>query len=204
MQSLLSEARCQDVSPRSPNKPESQWPRYTERLKAWLTHSASMRTGKAPTVKHLDWPTTLPERADPKSKEAQLLGPLPGCRQRNIRWRYLYGVARRAYPPFKQIEVSKLEDLLKNATGPSTQMRRLEGQAALAMAKETKGERPKHLTSRFMGRRYQEVLNAGPVLTSTKKGDVRKWSIERPKLAKDSAAGTRPALSEDDQAWTSR
>ena len=198
----MEEAKSKAVPPLVPGIDRTRPPVYTDRLKAYLTSSLSHRTGKAPKEKQLDWPPTLPERADPKSDEARLIGPLSKKREANIRWRYLRGLEKRLFPPFKAEEVDKLEklviepgDLRRNGTDVKLQLSPEAGQ-------EVGRKKPKHITPRFMQRRYQEILNSGPILTEVKEGTSIRWHISRPAGAREH--GARPKLSAEDRQWLSK
>lgn len=204
-QSLLEEARNKDVEPLIPGKPDTRPPYYTDRMKVWFTFTPSMRSGKAPAEKHLAWPPTLPERADPASREARLLGPLNKRREKNIRWRFLQGIQRRIYPPFDSAQLKALERLIKTPATPLPERKEL-GRPRLQLSRAAemtvKGDRPKYVNSRFMRRRYQEIVNSGPVLTAHERGGSIRWTASRADAAKEH--GTRPPLSKEDQAWLSK
>jgi hypothetical protein len=102
------------------------------------------------------------------------------------------------YPPFKAEEVQKLEKLvLTPAEVPKRKSKsvQLDKQAC----KEVKGDRPKHITPRFLRRRYQEILHFGPIVSEEKKVEGVQWKVARPNGAKE--LGTRPVLSEEDRRW---
>ena len=65
--------------------------------------------------------------------------------------------------------------------------------------KEVKGDRAKHITPRFLRRRYQEILQFGPILSEEKKAEGVQWKVARPGGVKE--LGTRPVLLEEDRRW---
>ncbi|KAK7680570.1 hypothetical protein QCA50_016352 [Cerrena zonata] len=84
---------------------KSRPPTYTPELAALHTSSLS-RTSKALTSKALQVPPTLPERADPNSKLARLLGPFSKRREVNIHKRFYKEELLKILPP---LEVVALE-----------------------------------------------------------------------------------------------
>lgn len=198
----MEEAKSKDVPPLVPGINRTRPPVYTDRLKAYLTSSLSHRTGKAPREKQLDWPPTLPERADPKSDEARLIGPLSKKREANIRWRYLRGLEKRLFPPFKTEELDKLEKLVLKPADLQRDKADTKLQLSAEARQEVGRKKPKDITPRFMQRRYQEILNSGPILTQMNEGPASRWHISRPAGAREH--GARPKLSAEDRQWLSR
>ncbi|KDQ19890.1 hypothetical protein BOTBODRAFT_152442 [Botryobasidium botryosum FD-172 SS1] len=78
----------------------SRPPSYNPMIKALLA-SPHARIRKTLSSRKMATPPTLPERADPKSKDAQLLGPFSRRREVNIRWRYFTGEVAKVRPPLE-------------------------------------------------------------------------------------------------------
>lgn len=81
---------------------KSRPPTYTPELVALHTSSLS-RTSKALSPKALQVPTTLPERADPKSELARLLGPFSKRREVNIHKRFYKEELLKILPPLEVV-----------------------------------------------------------------------------------------------------
>ena len=79
---------------------KSRPPVYPPEVTALLTSPYS-RTTKSLAKRALERPPTLPTRADPKSEEAQLLGPFSTRREVNIRWRYFTTEIKKILPPLQ-------------------------------------------------------------------------------------------------------
>ena len=77
---------------------KSRPPVYSPELAALLTSDVA-RPSKALNKKYLATPPSLPARADPKSEDARLLGPLSKRREVNIRWRYFTEEWKKTWPP---------------------------------------------------------------------------------------------------------
>jgi len=71
-----------------PGVDRSRPPTYSPTLQAILGAAVAKSNDKSHTPVQLEHPPTLPGRADPKSEDARLLGPLSLRRQVNIRWRF--------------------------------------------------------------------------------------------------------------------
>lgn len=85
-----------------PEVEKSRPPVYSPELRALLTSSYS-RTTKPLSNKLLDRPPKIPDRADPESEEAQLLGPFSKRREVNIRWRYFTTEIKKVLPPLEVV-----------------------------------------------------------------------------------------------------
>jgi hypothetical protein len=173
---------------------KSRPPVYSPELKALLTSGYS-RTTKPLTPKLLSFPRTLPTRADPASDDARLLGPFSKRREVNIRWRYFANEWKKVYPPLQLVandatcgihESVKNADLLRagirgfgmqdkgvfedvlSIAGPSSMPNNLtkkERQTAnIVSAPAAPSHRARH-PSRWIRRRFQELLGRLPVLT---------------------------------------
>ncbi|KDQ63372.1 hypothetical protein JAAARDRAFT_53595 [Jaapia argillacea MUCL 33604] len=100
MQPLLSDPNA-PLPPRIiPQVERSRPPVYSPELTALLTSQPS-RTTKPLIPKQLANPPELPARADPNSREAQLLGPFSKRREVNIRWRFFTTQSKRVLPPLQ-------------------------------------------------------------------------------------------------------
>lgn len=149
-----------------------------------LTSAASRAVGKAVSERTLDFPPKLPARADPKSEEARIFGPLSKRRETNTRWRYFVEQWQNVRPP---LEVT-VENIPAGTSGAALDDVRRIGIRGLPMQGlhvfedvETlatplqKGPRrpPRNSNSastephipRWIRRRYQELLNHIPTLT---------------------------------------
>ena len=166
---------------------------YSPELSALLLSPYTRPTGRPPRPSHLRNPPALPSRADPSSEDAHLFGPFSKRREVNIRWRYFSSQWKRLYPPLEICvkqrgapETSSEEDAILKARirGVGTQSAGL-----LAELKSLAGsvsERPpaprridpvylphsasriadrRGLPSRFLRRRYRELLGRIPTLT---------------------------------------
>ncbi|KAJ6627104.1 hypothetical protein B0H10DRAFT_1780292, partial [Mycena sp. CBHHK59/15] len=100
------------VDPTAPKPPpiipaveKSRPPVYSAELKALLM-SPHSRTTRPLSQKELDFPTTLPARANPASDDAWLLGPLSKRRETNIRWRYFVAEWKKVRTPLQVVVAS--------------------------------------------------------------------------------------------------
>lgn len=88
---------------------KSRPPIYPPELKSLLCSDIA-RTTKALTPKKLVTPPKLPERADPKSEEARLLGPFSKRREVNMRWRFYTTEIKKVLPPLQlQVEEKRAQ-----------------------------------------------------------------------------------------------
>lgn len=164
----------------------SRPPVYSKELKALLT-SGQSRTTKALSERHLDFPPTLPPRANPTSEEARLLGPFSKRRETNTRWRYFVTEWQKVRPPLQVV----VEDSAAGSRGVSSDDVRRAGIRSLPMqglhifedvenlagprwtkprTRRCKDPDPtaspgKLHVSRWVRRRYQSLLNRLPILT---------------------------------------
>lgn len=207
----MREARDPDALPLQPGNPRTRPPVFPPRLQAYLTSSHSFLKGKAPTKARLEKPTNLPERADPNSEEARLLGRLSPRREANIKWRALTDMRGRLVPPSDRRELEELAELSKSfalpqrnkvqqqALSPAThdrfaELRRRERKRNTSWAK------PNRLTSRFMRRRYEQILDRAILLDATTgQNDQVRWKVKQADGRK--AVSRRFVATKDDQAW---
>ncbi|OCH94714.1 hypothetical protein OBBRIDRAFT_823282 [Obba rivulosa] len=89
-----------------PAEEKSRPPVYSPELQALVATSLS-RPAKGLRPQNLNQPPTLPERADPTSEDARLLGPFSKRREVNIRWRYFASAWRKVLPPLQTTIVDK-------------------------------------------------------------------------------------------------
>ena len=87
-QTHLSDPKTPRPEPIIPGIDRSRPPAYSPTLKAILGAAVAKSNDKTHSAAQLEHPPTLPARADPKSEDAKLLGPLSLRRQVNIRWRF--------------------------------------------------------------------------------------------------------------------
>jgi len=166
---------------------------YGPELKALLLSPYTRPTGKNPKTSDLLSPPTLPPRADPSSEDARLFGPFSKRREVNIRWRYFSHHWKRLYPPLEVSviqqgapETSSQEDALVGArirgvglqtAGLLDELKSLAGPAFerppaprrtdpiyLPQTPPSTADR-RSLPTRFLRRRYRELLGRIPVLT---------------------------------------
>ncbi|KAJ7492796.1 hypothetical protein FB451DRAFT_1022499 [Mycena latifolia] len=160
----------------------SRPPVYSKELKALLTSGLS-RTTKALVDRQLHFPPTLPTRADPASEEARLLGPFSKRRETNTRWRYFVAEWQKVRPPLQVV----VERGPTNSSGVSPEdvhragIRSLPMQGLHVFEDVENLARPPQVRprtsndlvqpdlpvapSRWLRRRYRELLNRTPILT---------------------------------------
>ena len=162
---------------------------YAPELKALLTSSLS-RKSKPLSLENLSSPPTLPRQADPFSQDARLLGPFSKRREVNIRWRYFTTEWKKVHAPL-QIAVKHREGVdsgitnaelfhvgvrglglqaqgihedLEALVGPPEMPRNLT-RKELGGAIKVNTEKPSRHPSRWLRRRYQELLGRIPILS---------------------------------------
>ncbi|KAJ7900159.1 hypothetical protein B0H14DRAFT_2211957, partial [Mycena olivaceomarginata] len=184
MEPLLTDPTV-PVPPRIiPAVESSRPPVYSKELRALLTSAASRAVGKAVSERTLDFPPKLPARADPKSEEARIFGPLSKRRETNTRWRYFVEQWQNARPP---LEVT-VENIPAGTSGaalddvrrigirglPMQGLHVFEDVETLATPLQKGPRRPLRNSNsastephipRWIRRRYQELLNHIPTLT---------------------------------------
>ncbi|VDB99572.1 unnamed protein product [Peniophora sp. CBMAI 1063] len=179
--------------------PKSHPPVYSPELAALSISGSARRVGKPLKPDQLANPPKMPARADPSSSEHKLYGPLSKRRQSNIRWRFFTDNWQKLHAPLeltvdptpsssKGKEVMRgvprcigiygqgvLEDVKSVANAshgmrtpiPRRQRRSLRADEDAGWRHETPaGIAP----SRFLRRRYAELLGKIPILTYTKTG----------------------------------
>ncbi|KAH7910694.1 hypothetical protein BJ138DRAFT_982405, partial [Hygrophoropsis aurantiaca] len=194
MEPLLSDPSAPLPPPIIREKESSRPPVYSPELAALLTSGLSRRT-KPLSPKDLSFPPTLPERANPMSEEAALLGPFSKRREVNIRWRYFTKEWKKILPPLKiSLEEHSLVEeagIVKEPASPidlrgigfhDTNVleevlylagRPWERQQRTRRLKHNSNESTSpvispfdgHLPKRWLQRRYQELLGRLPILS---------------------------------------
>ncbi|KAG1759002.1 hypothetical protein EDD22DRAFT_783169 [Suillus occidentalis] len=109
MEPLLSDPNAPLPPPIIPGKESSRPPAYSQELTALLTSGFS-RKKKPLVLDDLSFPPILPERADPNSSDALILGPFSKRREVNARWKYFKQEWKKVLPPL-QISVSPSQEV---------------------------------------------------------------------------------------------
>lgn len=228
------------VDPSAPMPPriissveKSRPPVYSPELKALLTSPFS-RTTKPLTPKKLSFPPTLPARADPTSDEARLLGRLSKRREVNIRWRFFVKEWKKVLPPLQVVcdepsnsskhtnvwgagirgfgmqKKGVFEEILE-IVGRSHKPvpTKKESRNAYGTSEASRVQEIRH-PSRWLRRRYQELLGRIPILVYTcgRNGTPGNYSVTlSPNATAPSLRHTPSCLSEvqseDDHQWLS-
>ena len=100
LQPLLTDPNAPPQPRIIPAVEKSRPPVYSPELRA-LLYSSLARPTKPLSPSRLKTPHTLPERADPNSEQAHLLGPFSKRREVNIRWRYFTKEWKKTLPPLQ-------------------------------------------------------------------------------------------------------
>ncbi|OJA16254.1 hypothetical protein AZE42_00044 [Rhizopogon vesiculosus] len=176
-QPLLSDPNAPLPPPIIPQKESSRPPVYSPELTALLTSGLS-RKKKPLGPGDLTFPPILPERADPNSPDAKILGPFSKRREVNARWKYFRQEWKKVLPPL-QISVSPGRDtgVEGNDRDTSSAIRKIgfDGTTVLEeLVQLTTNPRNKSpegsdrlLPNRWLRRRYQALLGKLPILTFT-------------------------------------
>ena len=112
LQPLLSDPSAPLPPPIIPPLESSRPPVYSLELTALLTSRLS-RASASRTPKQLQHPPTLPQRADPESSDAKILGPLSKRREFNLKWKFFKEEMTKVQPP---IEVSRVHIVQASAS----------------------------------------------------------------------------------------
>lgn len=234
---LLSDSKSQ-VPPRIIHSIEkSRPPVYSPELKALLMSNLARKV-KPLASSSLIFPPTLPLRADPSSVDARLLGPLSKRREVNIRWRYFSANWKKIRPPLQVVveetsaeaspcsthtntqragirgfgmQGQKVQEDIETIVGPTWMPRAptLKEQRTTGISTAQEGVILSRHPSRWLRRRYQELLGRIPILTLSRDKDGHtpgKYSVS---LSPNSLAPTlrnspRPKMEAEDidnQAW---
>ncbi|KAG1757764.1 hypothetical protein EDB19DRAFT_1658888 [Suillus lakei] len=222
MEPLLSDPNAPLPPPIISGKESSRPPVYSPELAALLTSGLSRR--KRPLVPDdLSFPPILPERADPNSSDAQILGPFSKRREVNARWKYFGQEWKKVFPPL-QISVSPSRDVVNEGSNSSTSaaVRKIgfDGTTVLEELVQLTAK-PKNISRqgidaflprRWLRRRYQELLGRLPILTFiSAREDVKPkkpggFSVSlAPNALKARIQGRLlPCATDDDVAWNQK
>lgn len=169
----------------------SRPPSYSPELTTLLTSHHARTLTRPLKLGALHTPSTLPERANQSSEEARLLGPFSRRREVNIRWRFHMGELKKTYFPLELTrlpdnndmphlretgaeELKLLEDVERLARSPheGVPMPRRERCTVLDHKPASHPLQPvfdSSLPTRFLRRRYRELLSRIPILTPNSK-----------------------------------
>ncbi|KAG1784141.1 hypothetical protein EV702DRAFT_957088 [Suillus placidus] len=218
MEPLLSDPNTPLPPPIIPGKESSRPPVYSQELTALLTSGLSRR--KRPLVPDdLSFPPILPERADPNSSDARILGPFSKRREVNARWKYFGQEWKKVLPPL-QISVSPSREVRDEGSdlGTSTAVRKIgfDGTTVLEelIQLTTKSENTSGAfhPRRWLRRRYQELLGRLPILTfisacedmKIKKPGGFSVSLASNALKTRNQGRASPCATDDDVAWNQK
>ncbi|KAG2350161.1 hypothetical protein BDR05DRAFT_920840 [Suillus weaverae] len=218
MEPLLSDPNAPLPPPIIPGKESSRPPVYSQELTALLTSGLSRR--KRPLVPDdLSFPPILPERADPNSSDARILGPFSKRREVNARWKYFGQEWKKVLPPL-QISVSPPREVREEGSdlGTSTAVRKIgfDGTTVLEeliqLTTKPENRSGAFLPRRWLRRRYQELLGRLPILTFTsacedmkiKKPGGFSVSLASNALKTRNQGRPSPCATDDDVAWNQK
>ncbi|KAF8501929.1 hypothetical protein JB92DRAFT_2741094 [Gautieria morchelliformis] len=205
----------------------SRPPSYSPELTTLLTSIHARTLTKPLKLSALHAPPTLPERADPSSEEARLLGPFSRRREVNIRWRYHTGELKKTYFPVELTrpavddacrlretgaeELKLLEEVERLASSPHSdgiprpRRERRTVPEQKSVSQPIQAEFSSSLPRRFLRRRYRELLSRIPILTPNGKASTGCSTALSPLALSN---GTRPLRvgqgTEDDVDWIIR
>ncbi|KAI0652073.1 hypothetical protein C8Q79DRAFT_896689 [Trametes meyenii] len=242
---LLSEPGV-PLPPRIIPAVESSRPPFISReMRALFTSDASRMT-KALSGRALAHPPNLPPRADPKSPEAQALGPFSKRREVNLRRRFFQAELQKTMFPLQVVVEEAPAGTTTSSGGATATERRTDADAlagariravglqhsgvfeeieALASAPRKQRRSPQgtfvdgstqerpgpyfqsHLPTRFLRRRYQQLLARTPMLlykpprTTSQGIQSGKYQVTLSPMAAKRSAPTNRIASEIDVAW---
>jgi hypothetical protein len=182
-------------SPIIPKIPKSRPPVYSQEFVALMRSDLGRGPGEI-NNKWLRQPFGMPERVDPESEEAKMLGPLSKRREVNIRWRFYTKECDKIIPPLDLPDLDPesplpsekrtymgdsgvFEQLLQIARSPHRDERLTRRQRKSILATGTRPTPAQSLPDveplpvqvpRLIRRRYQELLSRIPVLMPPLKG----------------------------------
>ncbi|KAJ3760722.1 hypothetical protein EV360DRAFT_39203 [Lentinula raphanica] len=214
MEPLLAQAHPSSppIKPLIRSVPNSRPPIYSPELTALLVNTAS-RTNKPLDAHQLKFPPTLSPRADPTSEEARLLGPLSKRLELNTRWRYFTREWKKVYPPLEIAVKNKAGSLsmsLSDVVDTGGRILQSQDQVLLSEVEDiSQGDLSKHRhPSRWLRRRYQELLGRLPVLILNQGHKRITYNVNLPhnSIAQigRNTAHRRPALDVANLAWLER
>lgn len=214
MEPLLSDPNAPLPPPIIPGKESSRPPVYSQELTTLLTSGLSRR--KRPLVPgDLSFPPILPQRADPNSSDAQILGPFSKRREVNARWKYFGQEWKKVLPPL-QISVSSSREVGDEGSdlGTSTAVRKIGFDGTTVLEELIQLTKPRNISGvflprRWLRRRYQELLGRLPILTftsacedmKTKKSGGFSVSLAPNALKARNQVRPLPCATDDDIAW---
>lgn len=218
MEPLLSDPNAPLPPPIIPGKESSRPPAYSQELTALLISGLSRK--KRPLVlDDLSFPPILPERADPNSSDAQILGPFSKRREVNARWKYFRQEWKKVLPPL-QISVSPSQEVGDEGSelGALAAVRKIGFDGTIVLeelvqlttkSENTSGASPPR---RWLRRRYQELLGRLPILTFFSSCNDMKtkgrsgFSVSSPAnaLKARNQGGSLPYATDDDVAWNQK
>ncbi|KAM6498457.1 hypothetical protein JOM56_006405 [Amanita muscaria] len=188
MEPLLSDS-CSHPSPATiiPPVEKSRPPVYSAELRALLT-SALSRTTKPLKLGALSDPPTLPAQAKSGSEDALLYGTFSKRREVNIRWRYFTAEWNKVLPPLhkqkepqstnhdRELQNTNLFNDIEQLVGPSQKPLNLTRRES-----QNQGVSPAlmpthsicHHQSRWLRRRYEQLLGRIPILNYTQRLDPK-------------------------------
>lgn len=165
-------------------------------------HSRTLTRPLKPAA--LKIPPTLPERANPSSEEARILGPFSKRREVNIRWRYHTGEIQRTYYPLELTVpqgssndhnlrgtgleklglLNEIEQLARSPIQGRPLPRRQKSSGAANVEIHTtepcRNKFDSPLPPRFLRRRYRELLGRIPILCPDKTAPYRARTMWSP------------------------
>ncbi|PFH54829.1 hypothetical protein AMATHDRAFT_72589 [Amanita thiersii Skay4041] len=184
LEPLISYSSTSLPSLRNASIQKSHPPVCSPALSALLISPYS-RTTKALKPSNIQKPPTLPERTNPDSDDAAMLGPFSKRREVNIRWRYFTTECKKILPPLRIVEnqrmdsqfVAKPSERYGQELGPQT-FRDVEDLIGPVwkIRPLTRRERLTSIVpsiprsyhpSRWLRRRYQQLLGRLPELSLT-------------------------------------
>jgi hypothetical protein len=210
-----------------PTVERSRPPSYSPELTTLLTSIHARTVTKPLKPSALRIPPTLPNHADPSSEEARLLGPFSLRREVNIRWRYHTGELKRTYFPLELTrsadepnasrlretgaeELKLLEEVERLARSPQegVPMPRRERRATPNHEREPQPYQARFdssLPTRFLRRRYRELLSRIPILTLNNKASMGcSTSLSPLALSDDTRMSRMGRGTEEDADWILR
>lgn len=147
---------------------------YSPEITALLTSGLS-RKKKPLGPGDLSFPPILPERADPNSSDAKILGPFSKRREVNARWKYFRQEWKKIFPPLQislppgremGVEGSDRSDIRQIGFEGTTVLEELV-QLTTKRNNQSRQGVEELLPNRWLRRRYQELLGKLPILTFT-------------------------------------
>ncbi|KAG8918202.1 hypothetical protein FRC01_001999 [Tulasnella sp. 417] len=161
-----------------PQNPRSRLPTYSPILTALITSAHGRSSGKAVMVSDTIQPPILPARADPKSEDAKLMGPLSKRREVNLRRRYWKEQVVAASVPLQSLVEDQPDENKRVKWDPEKLFEMLERASIVPPSplpsSPTKNPPPSKFprSARFLRRRFAEVLAKTPIIKTSDAGRV--------------------------------